>query len=74
MAIFLSTNQTKVFRLEAPGGEGGPFVLLLNVLQEGVATGVVTSGMTPEDALARLGLAAPASEAAPRNLVQRSLR
>ena len=50
--------------MENSGVETGQTALLLNLLEDGVARGVVTAGMTPGEARALLGLAAPTPMAA----------
>lgn len=54
LAAFLGVTQATVFRFDAGQGEPGPVAALLDLLEAGVAAGVVSPGMSPDAARAAL--------------------
>ena len=53
---FLQVDQSSVARMDLGGNESGPVARLLDALAAGIDRGIVAKGMTPAQALDRLGL------------------
>lgn len=63
LAAFLGVTQATAFRLDAGQDEPGPIAALLDLLEAGVAAGVVSQGMSPDAARAALRPAPAPAEA-----------